>query len=504
MRERWMMAEPFHSNISGGCCRAAPRLRVPRRLRRDTVVLPLVLAGLLALSGCEQIEQARDHFRDLTPYEAYQARLNVAGLGESALAKDWETAGRVALAEPLPVSLPYAEEGYISPDAPEAAGYGFRLERGRRLTVEISVASGEPARVFVDLFRVPADTADPMRPVFSSESPVEAFTHEPWRGGEFVLRLQPELLRGGSYSVTLGLEAQFAFPVEGHGPAYIYSWFGAPRDGGRRSHRGVDIFARRGTPVLAASAGRVSRVRDTAIGGKVVWVRDPVRNASIYYAHLDSQYVRDGQFVEAGDTVGFVGNTGNARTTPPHLHLGLYRRGEGAVDPFPFIDPVRATVPELAVDTERLGAWNRVRNGGVRLRTAPGPRGDVVRELDRRTPLRVLAGSGSYFRARLPDGTTGYVAARLTEPVATPFARETVAAAQAVLTAPTDDSAVLARLDAGTEVPVIGRFGDYLYVRTASGRTGWLGPGQSLAGSAPELNLPTTSGERASQPGASR
>ena len=498
------MAERRGSNITGVCRDDTPRLRPSTHPCFNTEIIPLVLAGLLVVSGCEQIDQARDHFRDLTPHEAYQAQLNVAGLGESALARDWETAGRVALAAPLPVSLPYAEEGYISPDAPEAAGYGFRLERGRRLTVEVSVDSGEPARVFVDLFRVPADPADPMRPVFSSESPVEAFSHEPWRGGDFVLRLQPELLRGGSYSVTLGLEAQLAFPVEGHGPQYIYSWFGAARDGGRRIHHGVDIFARRGTPVLSASAGRVSRVRDTAIGGKVVWVRDPVRNASVYYAHLDSQYVRDGQFVEPGDTIGFVGNTGNARTTPPHLHLGLYRRGEGAVDPFPFIDPVRVTVPELTVDTERLGTWNRVRNGGVRLRTAPGSRGDVMRELDRHTPLRVLAGSGSFFRARLPDGTTGYVAARLTEPVAIPFARETVTAGRAVLAAPADDSAVLARLDAGSEVPVIGRFGDYLYVRTESGHTGWLGSGRALADPALELNLRTTSDERASQPGASR
>ena len=238
------MSVRLRSNITGLCSDVAPQLHAWRELRRKTVVLSLVLAGLLVVSGCEQIEQARDHFRDLTPHEAYQARLNVAGLGESALARDWEAAGRVALAAPLPVSLPYAEEGYISPDAPEAAGYGFRLERGRRLTVEVSVDSGEPARVFVDLFRVPADPADPMRPVFSSESPVETFSHEPWRGGEFILRLQPELLRGGSYSVTLGLEAQLAFPVEGHGPQYIYSWFGAARDGGRRIHHGVDIFAR--------------------------------------------------------------------------------------------------------------------------------------------------------------------------------------------------------------------------------------------------------------------
>jgi SH3-like domain-containing protein len=213
--------------------------------------------------------------------------------------------------------------------------------------------------------------------------------------------------------------------------------------------------------------------------------------------------VSDGQEVEADDTVGFVGNTGNARTTPPHLHLGLYRRGEGAVDPFPFIDPVRTTAPPLAVDTGRLGEWNRVRNPGVRLRAAPGSRGDVVRELDRHTPLRVLAGSGSFFRARLPDGTTGYVAARLTEPAAAPFSTETVAAARAVLAAPTDDSGVLARLEAGTEVPVLGRFGDYLYVRTAGGRAGWLGLETAVAGSVSGINPRTMSG-RASQPGASR
>ena len=461
------------------------------------------MVGLLAVSGCEEVEQIRDHFRDLTPHEAYQAQLNVAGLGETALARDWEKAGRAALAAPLPVSLPHAEEGYISPDIPEAAAYRFHLERGKRLTVGVSVGSDSPARVFVDLFRVPTDAGDPMRPIFSSESPVEVFSHEPWRGGEFVLRLQPELLRGGSYSVTLEMESQLAFPVEGHGRESIHSWFGAARDGGQRSHRGVDIFARRGTPVLAASAGRVNRVRDTRIGGKVVWVRDPVRNASVYYAHLDSQHVRDGQEVQPGDTVGFVGNTGNARTTPPHLHFGLYRRGEGAVDPFPFIDPVRATVQELTADTGRLGAWNRVRSGGVRLRTAPGSRTDVVRELDRHTPLRVLAGSGGYFRAQLPDGTVGYVAARLTEPIEAPLSTATVATERRVLTAPRDDAPALARVAAGTVVPVLGRFDDYLYVRATPGRTGWLGLEQALVESASEFSRRMTP-VRASQPDASR
>ena len=165
-----MMPEPLRSSASTsrspGFCGFVGRLRASMRSQFTGWVRLSAAAGLLAISGCEEVEQLRDHFRDLTPHEAYQAQLNVAGLGGSALARDWETAARLALAEPLPVTLPYAEEGYISPDVPEATGYRFRLERGKRLTVEVSVDSGEPARVFVELFRVPADPSDPMRPLF--------------------------------------------------------------------------------------------------------------------------------------------------------------------------------------------------------------------------------------------------------------------------------------------------------------------------------------------------
>ena len=381
-----------------------------RRWRRT-----LPFAVVVALGACEQAEQLQDRFRDMTPYEAYQASLADAGLAETALARDWAEAGRAALETPIPVSLPFQEEGYVTPEDPMAMAYRVNLPRGRKLTFQVSIDSEEDTRLFVDLFRVPEDENDPLRPVFSSDSLSRTFSHEPWRGGDFVLRVQPELLRGGSYHVTLRPEAQLGFPVEGRGMGAILSRFGVAREGGRRQHAGVDIFASRGTPVLAASAGRVDRVRVTRLGGKVVWVRDPIRRASLYYAHLDSQYVGDGQEVERGDTLGFVGNTGNARTTPPHLHFGVYRRGEGAVDPFPFLDPPTGTLPELTADLALLGARVLPRNDGIRLRAAPGRRGDVLRELESQVPLRVLGASGDWFRVRLPDGVDGYVAARLTE-----------------------------------------------------------------------------------------
>ena len=86
--------------------------------------------------------------------------------------------------------------------------YRLSVERGQRLTAEVSVTGSEDTKLFVDLFRVPASEDDAFRPVFSSDSVPGGFVHEPWRGGEFILRVQPELLRGGQYRVTLRLEPQ--------------------------------------------------------------------------------------------------------------------------------------------------------------------------------------------------------------------------------------------------------------------------------------------------------
>lgn len=440
--------------------------------RRFGNAVGALLLASVAVTGCEQVEQVQDRFRDMTPYEAYQDNLVQAGLASTALARDWIAAGRNAVQDAAPVSLPFEEEGYITPEAPGAMAYRIAVGRGQKLTVDVSLASSDSTRVFVDLFRVPASPDDPPRPIFSSDTLPDALVHEPWRGGDFILRLQPELLRGGQYRVRLTLDAQLAFPVEGHGMRAVQSVFGVDRDGGRRSHDGVDIFARRGTPVLATSAGVINRVDVTNLGGKVVWLRDPVRNANIYFAHLDSQYVSNGDRVQAGDTVGFVGNSGNAITTPPHLHFGIYRRGEGPVDPSPFLRRPSNQLEEMTADLEQLGSWVRLVNNGIRLRAAPGLRSPVIRELGELTPLRVLGGSGEYFRVRLPDGAQGYVAARLTEPVDQSVM--SVASAAPLQARPTVGSPILTRLDAGTELPVLGRFDGFLYVRAPGGTVGWM------------------------------
>ncbi len=375
------------------------------------------MCALIVVGACEPTEQLRDRFRDLTPREAYGESLEAAGLHETALGMDWAAAGAHALEDPTPISLPFAEDGHIAPESPAAVAYRIEIARGRRLTFQVDMDSREGTRLFVDLFRMPANGDGPPRPVFSSDSVATTFVYEPaWRGGEFLLRVQPELLRGGRFRVTVRAEAELGFPVEGRTMTSILSFFGAPRDGGRRRHHGVDIFAPRGTPVLAATSGRVRGVRVTDLGGKVVWIDDVERDARTYYAHLDSQFVRNGQWVERGDTVGFVGNTGNARTTPPHLHFGLYRRGP--LDPYPFLDPPERDPPALTADVALLGERVRVPGEAVPLRASPRSGSPILGEVAAGSSLRVTGAAGDWFRVRAPDGASGFVAAGWTEAAA--------------------------------------------------------------------------------------
>lgn len=123
-------------------------------------------------------------------------------------------------------------------------------------------------------------------------------------------------------------------PVQGVAAGDIAATFGAPRSGDR-THDGIDIFAARGTPVLSATRGVVLSVREGGIGGRQVWVIGPSRERH-YYAHLDdwSPGLQRGDVLRVGDTIGTVGNTGNARGTPTHLHYGTYG-APGAFDPLP-------------------------------------------------------------------------------------------------------------------------------------------------------------------------
>lgn len=114
------------------------------------------------------------------------------------------------------------------------------------------------------------------------------------------------------------------------------SWH-APRDGGTRVHKGIDIFARRGTEVVAVTDGIISYIGDQPKGGHCLWLTTE-NGKSFYYAHLDhwAAGIYEGMEVQVGDLLGYVGNTGNAITTPPHLHFQVTENDE-AVNPYPLL-----------------------------------------------------------------------------------------------------------------------------------------------------------------------
>ncbi len=359
-------------------------------------------------------------FRDepATAYDRYARQLTDAGLDSTALGREWLAASDSALRAPLQASLPALEVGAYSRSEARAVAYRFSLKDGQRIMVTAR-ADGLPLRFYVDLFEVVQDTTRPFvhRATADTVTPMDSaavmlrLDYEARDDADFVLRLQPELLRSGRYTVSIDVAPVLAFPVEGRGNGAIQSLFGVDRDGGRRVHHGIDIFAPRGTPVLAATDGVIRSTSPNNLGGIVVWLSDEVRRQSLYYAHLDSQIVLPGQRVRTGDTLGFVGNTGNARTTPPHLHFGIYRRGRGPIDPLPHVRLTTRTAPRVAADTSQLGRPAQTGIAQATLRAAPSTSGSALRTVARSEALYIMGVNANWYRVQFADGTAGYLTA---------------------------------------------------------------------------------------------
>lgn len=132
-------------------------------------------------------------------------------------------------------------------------------------------------------------------------------------------------------------------PIDGARVDAMRGDFAERRNGNRRPHEAVDILAARHTPVVAVEDGTIARLFLSKAGGITVYQFDPTKGYCYYYAHLDRYVVglREGDEVEAGDVLGYVGTTGNAPPSTPHLHFAIFKLGaderwwEGtAIDPY--------------------------------------------------------------------------------------------------------------------------------------------------------------------------
>jgi murein DD-endopeptidase MepM/ murein hydrolase activator NlpD len=145
-------------------------------------------------------------------------------------------------------------------------------------------------------------------------------------------------------------DKKLAMPVQNVEKKQIANTWHAPRDGSRL-HEGQDIFAPRGTPVLSASKGYVVNIGENSLGGQTVSVIG-AGGRVYYYAHLEAYApnLAEGDYVTTQTLLGYVGTTGNAAGTPPHLHFGVYEP-RGATNPLPLLND-RPAEKKPAPDTQ--------------------------------------------------------------------------------------------------------------------------------------------------------
>jgi murein DD-endopeptidase MepM/ murein hydrolase activator NlpD len=311
-----------------------------------------------------------------------------------------------ALKDSLFISTAHFEHVQTSTQQPFAAGYELNLKLGEQVNIYVT-GKGVSRNWLLEIY----DNANILLREGTLKNDtllIEAKFDEPKK---VKILLQARLSSNAQASFVVVTRPRYIFPVSGKGNGAIQSFWGASRGGGSRSHEGNDIFASRGTPVVAAVDGVVSSVRDKGLGGRQVWLRENETGFSLYYAHLDSWSVEDNQQVKQGDTLGQVGNTGNARTTPPHLHFGIYTRN-GAVDPKPFIweqpEPVATKLEDLPKSVKTKG-------NSANLRLQPDARGSVITLLPENMDVVVLGMLSSWYHVRTIDGSTGYLHSSVVE-----------------------------------------------------------------------------------------
>jgi murein DD-endopeptidase MepM/ murein hydrolase activator NlpD len=135
----------------------------------------------------------------------------------------------------------------------------------------------------------------------------------------------PAAMGGGGARAAQAAVGRLVIPVAGVRREALVDTFTQARDGGARVHDAIDIMAPRGTPVIAAAAGRVEKLYLSKAGGNTIYLRSPDGALLFYYAHLDAYApgLVEGRPVAAGETIGSVGSTGNADPAAPHLHFAV-------------------------------------------------------------------------------------------------------------------------------------------------------------------------------------
>jgi murein DD-endopeptidase MepM/ murein hydrolase activator NlpD/SH3-like domain-containing protein len=358
---------------------------------------------------------------------------------------------------------------YFNAEKAQLATFKFDAVRGQKLHVSLQKRPAKNFDIYMDLF-AQEPGQEPKRVAYADTLGKE-LDHEVGKNAVYYLRLQPELLSGGEYTLTITAGPSLSFPVSSSGKPRIGSFWGDNRDEGGRRHEGVDIFAKKGTPAIAAANGRVTSVTENKLGGRVVFMRPDGKDYNLYYAHLDAQLKQSGDAVKIGDTLGLVGNTGNALHTPSHLHFGIYTFG-GAIDPLKFIDREIKEPKTISAPLSLLNATGRLKSRAV-VYGSPSTKDGVKFNLALNTPLQINAATDDWFKVTMPDGREGFVENRLVTK-ANPIKSINLKKRQVVYNAPDTLSSIpKGAIAVQSKVSILGGYKNYTLVANDD-VTGWV------------------------------
>ncbi|MBO9658065.1 MAG: M23 family metallopeptidase [Chitinophagaceae bacterium] len=427
----------------------------------------IVFPGILMMILFVSCSTPQGGFAGKRLHEKYADGIEKAGLQQTAMGAQWLAAALKSLEQPVAISIPYRETGYFAAEKPVAVAYRFALQRGEKVMVKLTTVPASGFLLFAELWEPKTDREPEWLAAVDTIN--RAMEFEVKKDGNYILRVQPELLRGIEYTLTVTTAPSLAFPVRPADNPKVSSFWGAARDAGARSHEGIDIFAKFRTPVVASADGTVTRVNENNLGGKVVFMRPEGKDFSLYYAHLDTQLVRSGQTVKAGEALGLMGNTGNARTTPPHLHFGIYASG-GAIDPYPFVNVNRLAPKPVQANTALLNKFVRTR-ASINVHASPSVSGAVLFKSSSGTVMQVAGATDAWYRVLLPDGMEGYVnSLQVTKDM---LRTQSLNKTQRILDAPDSTAASRLTAEAGTAIDVLGQFREYYLVDYKNTR-GWI------------------------------
>lgn len=285
-----------------------------------------------------------------TAHEIYADKIEKSPDGQQ-----WISISKKTLETPHSIQLPYSHFGYFPRGQARALTLEFTATQGERIIVDLKKNGQESSVLYADLFQWEGTEISHVESADTTQTQLSLDVDET---STYLLRLQPELYRTALYNLSISVAPSLDFPVAGN-KAKTGSFWGDDRDAGKRKHEGIDIFAPKLTPALAAADGYITGVHEGGLGGKTVWMKVADKNIHLYYAHLDRQLVEQRQRVKKGDTLGLVGNTGNAKYTAPHLHFGIYNFN-GAIDPWPFVN--RSLKSASPVKPKDLDTYLQIKN----------------------------------------------------------------------------------------------------------------------------------------------